>query len=146
MRPLVRLSVRPLWIRENRNSRLFLARRWRDIIPNQTIGARVLRGSFDLLFQRVVCLSVHPPLLLCIIYIHSYAVTLLGRIIVRLGLFSSHQRFRITISLTEQYQIISETMEDSQYLVAESDGLDDSQRDDGNESDEGIDQIRDQDR
>ena len=37
-------------------------------------------------------------------------------------------------------------MEDSQYLVAESDGLDDSQRDDGNESDEGIDQIRDQDR
>jgi len=46
----------------------------------------------------------------------------------------------------EQYQIISETMEDSQYLVAESDGLDDSQRDDGNESDEGIDQIRDQDR
>lgn len=72
VRPLVRLSVRPLWIRENRNSRLFLVRRWRDIIPNQTIGARVLRGSFDL-FQRVVCLivSICSSTSLVMYHIHS---------------------------------------------------------------------------
>lgn len=46
----------------------------------------------------------------------------------------------------EEYHIISETMEDPQYLVTETDDLQDSHQEEGNESEDGIDQIRDQDR
>jgi len=46
----------------------------------------------------------------------------------------------------EEYHIISETMDDPQYLVTEADDLQDAHQEDGNDSEDGIDQIRDQDR
>jgi len=49
-------------------------------------------------------------------------------------------------SSEEEYHIISETMEDPQFLVAEADDLQDSHPEEGNDSDDAIDQIRDQDR
>ena len=48
--------------------------------------------------------------------------------------------------ISEEYHIISETMEDPQFLVAEADDLQDSHPEEGNDSDDAIDQIRDQDR
>ena len=48
--------------------------------------------------------------------------------------------------VSEEYHIISETMEDPQFLVAEADDLQDSHPEEGNDSDDAIDQIRDQDR
>jgi len=46
----------------------------------------------------------------------------------------------------DEYHIITEAMDDPQYLVTEADDLHDSHQEDGNDSEEGIDQIRDQDR
>lgn len=51
-----------------------------------------------------------------------------------------------TITNGEEFHVIPETMDDPQFLVAEADDLQDSHADEGNDSEEGIDQIRDQDR